>query len=32
MQGYANPTQTVNGIHIRQFARSFIVAEAARPE
>ena len=28
MMGYANPTQTAAGIHIRLHARTFIVAEA----
>lgn len=30
-QGYANPSQIAGGIHIRLFARTFIVADAAGP-
>ena len=26
--GYANPSQTSNGIHLRQFSRAFIIADA----
>lgn len=31
-QGYANPGQIAGGIHIRLFARTFIVADAADPD
>ncbi|KAL4435206.1 hypothetical protein ABPG77_001888 [Micractinium sp. CCAP 211/92] len=31
LMGYANPSQIAGGIHIRLFARTFIVADAADP-
>ncbi|XP_023930572.1 neutral ceramidase-like, partial [Lingula anatina] len=30
MMGYANPAQTSHGIHLRQYSRAFIIADAAK--
>lgn len=32
VQGYANPSQIAGGIHIRLYARAFIIAEASQPD